>query len=436
MRFDVFFSICQTEVQGHTPSERQMFANFFDQVEAADRLGYGTAWIAESHLSCEVQKQGPRPVIPNFKGEIGLNTDVLLLASRIFAKTKRIQVGSAIRSILVNGGPIAHAEAVRTFLSLHSLDPAESRRLQLGFAAGRFPFSTQPFGIIPRSAWEEACWPQVKSKIFLEATEIFLRFLRGDTLSSLDVTPQMLCARDFGERTDEWQRIRSLATDSSHGPTPTWLKPGQEWRGVTATEEALIVPPRWIFDRLAIVPRQTPLDLLDLFIGSHDPVAQIAANQWMPCGVFNLSITPGSEIERTHARMRDHYFCTHQKGATPETANTTRPWQRDLMPRTVLIFLEADPRLSPEAQSQRAQEQARGALDTYWQALEGTLDERRVQQAADNALVGNPRQVAAQIRERFHPEDRLMLWFDFFNHDSAAVIRALESFQAEVVPLL
>ena len=56
VEFDIFFSICQTEVHGYMPSERVMFENFFEQVELADRLGFGTAWVAESHLSTEVQK--------------------------------------------------------------------------------------------------------------------------------------------------------------------------------------------------------------------------------------------------------------------------------------------------------------------------------------------------------------------------------------------
>ncbi|NJM10373.1 MAG: LLM class flavin-dependent oxidoreductase, partial [Bdellovibrionaceae bacterium] len=56
MKFDVFFSICQTEVDGYMPSEKVMFENFFDQVQLADRLGYGVAWVAETHLSCEIQK--------------------------------------------------------------------------------------------------------------------------------------------------------------------------------------------------------------------------------------------------------------------------------------------------------------------------------------------------------------------------------------------
>src|SRR6266404_7682798 len=118
MELDIFFSISQTEVDGYIPSERVMFENFFEQIELADRLGFGTAWVAESHLSTEVQKSNPGAVIPHFVGEIGLNTDILQLAHKIFAQTKNISVGSAIRNILCNGGPVAHAEAVKTFLTL------------------------------------------------------------------------------------------------------------------------------------------------------------------------------------------------------------------------------------------------------------------------------------------------------------------------------
>ena len=66
MEFDIFFSVCQTEVHGYLPDEATMFRNFFEQVELADRLGIGTAWVAESHLSTEVQKMNPGAVIPHF----------------------------------------------------------------------------------------------------------------------------------------------------------------------------------------------------------------------------------------------------------------------------------------------------------------------------------------------------------------------------------
>ena len=50
--------------------------------------------------------------------------------------------------------------------------------------------------------------------------------------------------------------------------------------------------------------------------------------------------------------------------------------------------------------------------------------------------MGTPEQIAAQAAERFHPEDRLMLWFDFYDHDCARVIRGMERFAREVAPRL
>ena len=91
MRFDIFFSISQTPAAGVMPSEAVMFRNFFDQVRAADELGFGTAWIAESHLSSEVQKRHREPVIPHWQGEVGLNVDFLQLAHHIFRRTRRIE---------------------------------------------------------------------------------------------------------------------------------------------------------------------------------------------------------------------------------------------------------------------------------------------------------------------------------------------------------
>ena len=69
-------------------------------------------------------------------------------------------------------------------------------------------------------------------------------------------------------------------------------------------------------------------------------------------------------------------------------------------------------------------------------ALEGTLDPNKVAAATENALVGNPQQIAVQVQERFHPDDRLMLWFDFYNHDSARVMRNMEAFQKQVIPAI
>ena len=391
MDLDIFFSICQTEVNGYLPSERVMFENFFEQVELADRLGFGTAWVAESHLSTETQKTNPGAVIPHFVGEIGLNTDILQLGHRVFSRTKRIGIGSAIMNILCNGGPIAAAERIKTFLALHGLDPEEKRTLTVGFASGRFPFINVPYGIVPRDAVESAAWPVVKNRIFEEATEIFLRLLKGETLSSAMIAPRALQRSDF-RKDEEWQRALEAY--------------GQY-------VERIPLAPRWRFPNLKIVPQESRMDLLRLSIGSHDPATQLFANTILPVGVFNLSITPGDEIEKTNERMRDHY---HPDGG---------PWQRRLMPRTVLVFINDD--------AAKAAEEAREALSNYWRALEGTLDEEKVRRATNNALVGDPTAIAAQMRERFHPEDRLMLWFDFNNHDSGRVMKNMADFMERVV---
>ena len=52
----------------------------------------------------------------------------------------------------------------------------------------------------------------------------------------------------------------------------------------------------------------------------------------------------------------------------------------------------------------------------------------------DNAVIGNAEEVAQQIIERFDPNDRLMCWFDFFNHDSERVMRNMTAFMTKVVP--
>jgi hypothetical protein len=295
-------------------------------------------------------------------------------------------------NILCNGGPVAAAERVKTFLALHGLDPAEKRLLTVGFASGRFPFINIPYGIVPRNAVEEAAWPVVKNKIFEEASEIFLRLLKGEVLSSDRVARRTLARRDF--RTDaDWQRVQN-----AHG---------------SAADEIPLAP-RWVFPNLKIVPQDPRMDLLRLSIGSHDPQTQIFANTILPVGVFNLSITPGDEIEKTNERMARHY---HPDGGG---------WHRRLMPRTVLVFINDDPKA--------AAEEARDALSNYWRALEGTLDEEKVRRATNNALVGDAAAILRQMEERFHPEDRLMLWFDFNNHDSKRVMKNMSDFMNRVAP--
>jgi len=406
VEFDVFFSISQTPVAGRTPSEAEMFRNFFAEVEAADRLGFGTAWIAESHLSTATQKQHPHAVVPHWQGEIGLNADPFQLAHKVFARTERIECGSAVMNLLCNGGPVAAAERAAAFCALHGADPAERRRLHLGFSQGRFDFMNRAHGIAPRNATETVAWPALKGKVFAEACEIFLRLLRGEELASDQVRRTTLCRNSFRSE-DDWERARVAAAQD----------------GLLAADGACIeIARRWDFDVLKIVPQEWRRELLQLVIGSHDQVLQEDVNRLLPVQVFNLSITRPEVIDATHARMARAY---HPDGG---------PWRRSCMPRTVFVFLNAEAGLAPAARRAAARDEAKAALGAYWTALEGTLDPKKVANAADNALIGDADEVAAQIVARFHPEDRLMLWFDFFNHDAARVVRAMEAFQTQVAP--
>ncbi len=406
MKFDLFLSICQTEVDGHTPNEKQMFQNFFEQVRLADQLGFETAWVAETHLSCQIQKENPGAVIPQFRGEIGLNTDILQLAHKVFAETKNIHVGSAIRNIICNGGPIAHAEAVRTFLTLHSLKEGEKRKLHLGFAAGRFPFSNTAYGFLPKTELEKVGWDVIKNKYFQEATEIFLRLLTGEKLSSRDIADRYLQASDFRD-TQQWEKCEKIAQTEGR------LQNGK-----------IRLDHHWNFEKVGVIPFEAPLDLLELTIGSHDPETQILANQICPTGVFNLSITPENVINETHERMSQHY---NSRGGK---------WKRELMPRTVLLFVDDSEGLSDSEKSEKAKGEARRAWENYWRAMEGTLDPKKIESAVENSISGNPEEVLQKIKNKYHKEDRLMLWFDFNNHNSLSINKSMVTFMEKIAPRL
>ncbi|MGI8647151.1 MAG: LLM class flavin-dependent oxidoreductase [Mycobacteriales bacterium] len=400
MKYDIFFSFSRMEIDGYLPSEAEVFGNLVDQIKAADDCGFETAWVGEAHFALREEQRKDVPLLPHFRGEVCLNTDILQLAHYVYPRTRRIQMGSAIRNILCNGGPIAHAEAIRTFLTLHGLTEQEGRLIHIGFGTGRFEFSNAPFGVRPRNAIEEAAWPVVRGLAMRQGAEIFLRLLRGDALSSQDIAAQRLSRPQF--RTEEaWQHV--LAAGG---------------------EEGQPIPPFWTFDRLRIIPEEAPLELLRLTLGSHDPQLQKLANWFYPVRVFNLSVTPRKVLEETHQRMRE---CYHPAGG---------PWRRDYLPRTVMVFVEADPGLTPTEQSHRAEARAEAAIRAYQHAMEGTIDEEKVVNGMSNAVFGNPEQVATEIASRFHPDDRIMAWFDFNDNDNERVIRGMRAFKAHVVPLL
>ena len=407
MEFDIFFSISQTpDTSGFKPPESEMFANFFDQVVLADELGFGVGWVAQAHLSTEIQKSNKNPVVPHYPGEVGLCTDFFQVAREMFSRTKRMDVGSAVMSILASGGPIAQAERVGSFLALHGMDPDDERKLHIGFSAGRFEFMARPYGIVPRDAVEEAAWPALRGQIFSEASEIFLRLLNGEVVSSESVPATTLKRENF--RTDEdWGEVQRVAVRQD---------------GLEAPPESIEIGNRYVFEDIKTIPQDWRRDLLNLVIGSHDPNLQEKVNRFRPVQVFNLSITPPHVIEDTHERMSRDY---HKDGGD---------WSRRMMPRTIMVFLNDEDGLTREQQDEAAMEEARSALSTYWSALEGTIDPGKIDRATDNAVIGSVQSVSEQISQRFDPEDRLMCWFDFFNHDSERVMRDMTAFMTKVAP--
>tara|TARA_Y100000588_G_scaffold6351_1_gene7638 strand:+ start:3411 stop:4652 length:1242 start_codon:yes stop_codon:yes gene_type:complete len=406
MDFDIFLSIAQTPVEGYTPDEDTMFHNFFEQLKSADELGFGTAWVAQAHLSTEVQKMNKNPVVPHWEGEVGLCTDFFQLAHLMFAKTKKIHVGSAVMSLLTHGGPVGIAERVGAFLALHGMNKNEKRKLRIGFSAGRFEFMARPYGIVPRDIVEESAWPALRGQIFGEACEIFLRLLNGEIVNSDTVRKTILTRSNF-RSDDDWDKVQHAIIDRD---------------SLSEAPDSITIPNRYIFEDVKNIPQAWNRDLLDLVLGSHDPQLQKDVNEFRPVKVFNLSITPPELIEATHDRMSKHY---HSDGG---------PWKRNYMPRTLMVFVNDEPNLSDSERSKAAKEEADKSLSSYWGALEGTIDPMKVSKAADNSVIGNVEEVSQQIAARFHPDDCVMAWFDFFNHDSPRVIRNMEAFMNKVVP--
>ena len=407
VQFDIFFSISQTpDTTGYIPSENEMFSNFLDQVELADELGFGVGWVAQAHLSTEIQKRNTKPVVPHYPGEVGLCTDFFQIAQKMFSRTKRMDVGSAVLSILASGGPIAIAERVGSFIALHGMMEEENRRLHIGFSAGRFEFMARPYGIVPRNEIEEVAWPALRGQIFTEASEIFLRLLSGEVISS-EMIRDTILTRDNFRSDEDWEKVQLASmkhNDSNDLP------------------ELIEIPHRYDFEEIKTIPQEWRRELLNLVVGSHDPKLQIEVNKWRPVQVFNLSITPAHVIDATHERMRQYY---HQDGGE---------WNRSMMPRTIMVFINNEEGLTSEEQSLAAKKEAKAALTTYWSALEGTIDPAKVERASDNAVIGNVEEVVEQISQRFDSDDRLMCWFDFFNHDSERVKRDMTAFMEKVVP--
>lgn len=397
--FDVFFSFSKMTLDGSVPADVMLYENLFEQIRVADQLGFKKAWVGEAHFSIRPEQTKENPLLPHFNGELCINTDILQIASVVYPKTQNIEVGSAIRNILVNGGPVAHAEGIRNFLTIHNRTLKESnRKLNIGFGVGRFAYANAVYGVKPRNELEKILWPVLKGKILKEAAEIFVRLLTGELLSSRDIPPKIIERESFDETT--WAKIQEICP----------------------SQNKIEIPSFWEFEPIKIIPEEIDLSQLDLIIGTHDPLLQQYINQFHPVKVFNLSVTPNNVIDATHDQMQKAF---HKKGGV---------WKREYMPRTLMVFTNGDANISPERQSELATEEAREAIISYWKAMEGTVDEKKVREGMENAVYGNPAEVYQQISNRFHKNDRIMAWFDFNTNDKNIVIRRMKDFMLLVAP--
>ena len=324
----------------------------------------------------------------------------------MFSRTKNIEVGSAVMSLFCNGGPIGMAERIGSFLALHGLDKNEKRKLNIGFSSGRFEFMARPYGIVPRNSVESAAWPVLRGQIFLEACDIFLRLIRGETISS-EQTRKTILSKELFKTDEAWELVQKAKSDREH---------------THEKSEEINIEKRWVFENIKTIPQNWNRNLLNLIAGTHDPNAQIFCNTIYPVNVFNLSITSPEIINSTHKRMNEAF---HPEGGK---------WNRRNMPRTIFVFINEEEGLTQLEKIEAAKNEANNALSSYWNALEGTIDPDKISNAANNALIGDSEEIIKQIKERFHPEDRLMTWFDFFNHDSERVCRNMAAFMELVAP--
>ncbi|NBX81920.1 LLM class flavin-dependent oxidoreductase [bacterium] len=390
MIFDLFHSVSDPVIQGKRLGSKKVFSQLFSQVDLAESLGFDTIWCAESHFSSETQKQTSVATIPEFHGEVGINSDSFQLAQTIFQKTRKIHFGTAIHNIVGgSGGPIASADRVNTLRFLNQEVLTQPRKVRMGIAAGRFPYQNSPFQITPRNADEAAVWPNLKRYVFIEALEIFLRLLSGELwLQSIK----------------DWVIPPEALSTEMRKRFPT----------------GYVIEKRWPFEAMTLVPQTSPSDDLEIVLGSHDPLALEWGYQFWDLSLFNLSFTAPETIEALHQQMETR------------AQKYQRQWNRSRLPRTVMVFIDSN--------RKKAYDLANHVLDQYIEAMRGTAQVPEKTVLLQRALVGDPQEILEQIQPQgsrgYHSQDRLMLWFEFNQMDNEVIQSQMKLFFEKVVPQL
>lgn len=122
MEFGILFTSHPNHVAEPYP-HRDVHARVTAEIEAADRLGYDTAWVAEHH----------------FSNQYGIMPDVFTYMGYLAARTSRIRLGTAVVTL-----PLY--EPVRVVENMAFADILSGGRVVLGLGSGYRPYEFDGFG--------------------------------------------------------------------------------------------------------------------------------------------------------------------------------------------------------------------------------------------------------------------------------------------------
>jgi alkanesulfonate monooxygenase SsuD/methylene tetrahydromethanopterin reductase-like flavin-dependent oxidoreductase (luciferase family) len=123
MKFGILFT-SQPHKDREPYPHRAVHARVTDEIVAADRLGFDTAWLAEHHFSTEY----------------GIMPDVWVYAGHLAALTKRIELGMAVVTL-----PLANP--VRVVENAAFVDILSGGRVVLGLGSGYRKYEFDGFGL-------------------------------------------------------------------------------------------------------------------------------------------------------------------------------------------------------------------------------------------------------------------------------------------------
>jgi alkanesulfonate monooxygenase SsuD/methylene tetrahydromethanopterin reductase-like flavin-dependent oxidoreductase (luciferase family) len=122
MEFGILFTSHPNHATEPYP-HRDVHARVTAEIEAADRLGYDTAWVAEHH----------------FSNQYGIMPDVFAYMGYLAARTARVRLGTAVVTL-----PLF--EPVRVVENMAFIDILSGGRVTLGLGSGYRPYEFEGFG--------------------------------------------------------------------------------------------------------------------------------------------------------------------------------------------------------------------------------------------------------------------------------------------------